>query len=190
MWAASRSWYCRLVPTGLVRYHQSGRSHFITFSCYGRLPLLREAWIRDLFVECLERVRREYLFRVYGYVVMPEHVHLLMSEPAKGILSQAIQALKVSVAGRARFYWPERDGPLWQKRYYDHNVRSHESFEGKLRYIHRNPVKRGLVPKPEEWKWSSFRHYAFAEVGVVEIESQWTADRRNGRVPNLLKIPE
>ena len=121
---------------------------------------------------------------------MPEHVHLLVSEPKKDTLAQALQALKVSVAGRARHYWPERDVPLWQKRYYDHNVRSHESFTDKLRYIHRNPVKRGLVENPEDWKWSSFRHYMTAEVGVVEVESQWTADRRNGRTPNLLTIPE
>ena len=48
----------------------------------------------------------------------------------------------------------------------------------KLRYIHRNPVKRGLVSRPEDWRWSSFRHYALGDVGVVEIESQWTARKR------------
>jgi putative transposase len=62
-----------------------------------------------------------------------------------------------------------------QKRYYDHNVRNYEGFVGKLRYIHRNPVKRGLAESPEDWKWSSFRHYATAEVEPVEIQSQWTA---------------
>ena len=67
------------------------------------------------------------------------------------------------------------------QRYYDHNVRTYESFVEKLRHIHRNPMKRGLVEKPEDWKWSSFRHYAMAEFGPVEIESQWTADRRIGR---------
>lgn len=51
-------------------------------------------------------------------------------------------------------------------------------FVEKLRYIHRNPVKRGLAARPEDWPWSSFRHYATGEIGVVEIESQWTASRR------------
>jgi hypothetical protein len=55
---------------------------------------------------------------------------------------------------------------------------------------HRNPVKRGLVEKPEDWKWSSFRHYATAETGPVEMESQWTADRRRGRSPKLMDIRE
>jgi len=48
----------------------------------------------------------------------------------------------------------------------------------KIGYIHRNPVKRGLVRSPEEWKWSSYRHYALRENGVVEIESEWTARDR------------
>ena len=67
---------------------------------------------------------------------------------------------------------------FWQKRYYDRNVRDAREFGVKLRYLHRNPVKRGLVKDPGEWKWSSFRHYAFREIGVVEIESEWTARDR------------
>src|ERR1700691_983530 len=77
-------------------------------------------------------------------------------------------------------------GSFWQKRYYDRNVRDAREFSIKLRYLHRNPVKRGLVSDPAEWKWSSFRHllsryfrhYALREVGVVEIESEWTARDR------------
>jgi putative transposase len=69
-------------------------------------------------------------------------------------------------------------GPFWQARYYDRNVRDYEEFTVKLRYLHRNPVERGLVAKPEDWKWSSYRHYALRETGVVEIESQWTAADR------------
>ena len=64
--------------------------------------------------------------------------------------------------------------PFWQARYYDFNLWSERKFVEKLRYIHRNPVKRGLVVRPEDWAWSSFRHYASGEAGSVEIESQWT----------------
>jgi putative transposase len=70
------------------------------------------------------------------------------------------------------------DEPFWQARYHDFNVWSERKFVEKLRYIHRNPVKRGLVARPEDWRWSSFLHYATGEVSVVEIESQWTARRR------------
>jgi putative transposase len=115
-------------------------------------------------------------------------VHLLVSEPEVEVLAKAIQALKISVARRAMRYRTELDSPLWQKRYYDHNVRTHESFVEKLHYIHHNPVQRGLTEKPEGWQWSSFLHYAAAQVGVVEIESQWTAERRRGKMPELLQI--
>jgi putative transposase len=81
----------------------------------------------------LERVRLRYLFAVGGYVVMPEHVHLLVNEPGRGLLSRTVQALKLSVSMRSR------ERPFWQAHYYDFNVSSHQKFVEKLRYIHRNP---------------------------------------------------
>jgi putative transposase len=169
------------MPWGLKRYQQSRQSHFVTFSCYHRLPYLSER-LRDIFLSSLERTRTNYSLRVYGYVVMPEHVHLLVSEPDVEMLSKSIQALKISVA---RLAAPV--SPFWQKRYYDHNVRDYESFVEKLNYIHQNPVKRGLCERPEDWRWSSFRHYATGDVGVVEIESEWTARRREREDPHLPK---
>jgi putative transposase len=178
--------YTFRMPYGLKRYQQSKQSHFLTFSCYHRLPGFANERLRDIFLECLERIRRHYQFHVYGYVVMPEHIHLLLSEPAKDSLATTIQALKVSLIRHRELPHGDRIGTFWQKRYYDHNVRSYSSFVEKLRYIHRNPVKRGLCNTPMEWRWSSFRHYANAEVGPVEVESRWTADRRRGRDPRLL----
>jgi len=68
--------------------------------------------------------------------------------------------------------------------------RSYCDFREKLRYIHRNPVKRGLCEKAEDWTWSSFRHYALGEVGAVEIESEWTARRREGKKTEVLQMGE
>ena len=144
------------------------------------------ACARDVFVEVFDKVRARYRFEVLGYVVMPEHIHLLVSEPDQALLSKAIQALKISVSRRALAMQSNVVSPFWQKRYYDHNVRNHESFVNKLRYIHRNPVKRGLCENAIDWSWSSFRHYATAEIGLVEIESEWTARRREGKHPHLL----
>jgi putative transposase len=112
---------------------------------------------------------------MYGYVVMPEHVHLLVNEPERDTLARAMQSLKQGVARRLAL---RAEDSFWQARYYDFNVWSERKFVEKLRYIHRNPVKRGLVPRPEDWLWSSFRHYATGETDVVEIESQWTARKR------------
>ena len=177
------------MPWGLKRYQQARCLHFITFSCYRRAPLLASPESRRVFEQTLERVRKWYGIFVAGYVVMPEHVHLLISEPECNKLSVVIQMLKQNVARQLT----ERPRPVspkngetrtghprvfWYARYYDFNVWSEEKRIEKLRYIHRNPVKRGLVLRPEDWEWSSFRQYASGVEGIVEIESQWTARRR------------
>ncbi len=122
-----------------------------------------------MFEDALERMRQRYGFFVSGYVVMPEHVHLLVSEPESVILARALQAIKLSVSVRLS------ERPFWQSRYYDFNVFADKKRIEKLRYIHRNPVTRGLVKRPEDWAWSSFRHYVSGVEGVIEIESPWTA---------------
>ncbi len=158
---------------GLKRYQQSGSFHFVTFSCYCRRPLLDSPQARCAFEQALEQVRRWYGLIVCGYVVMPEHVHLLVSEPERGTLRAALQILKQTTARKLR-----PGAPFWYSRYYDFNVWTDRKRIEKLRYMHRNPVKRGLVQNPEDWAWSSFVHYATGVEGTVEIASQWTADRQ------------
>ena len=214
---------------GLQRFQHSNQSHFVTFSCYRRLPLFASPELFDLFVRSLEEMRRRFEILIYGYVVMPEHVHLLMSEPEVVALAEAIHFLKLSFAkktrglcsvasqvgapkirascgkgserganlghevnplacsGHAMRY--EASESFWQKRYHDRNVRDYREFKAKLRYLHRNPVKRRLVKDAAEWRWSSFRHYALGEVGVVEIESEWTAQDREGGRYGVLLLP-
>lgn len=125
-------------------------------------------------------MRLKYDFVISGYVVMPEHFHLLISEPRIGKLSLVMQVLKQRVSRRCRSHkrrnagqmalWKDQSPPtFWQKRYYDFNVFRERKHIEKLRYIHRNPVKRGLVISPELWRWSSFRHYWLGEKGKVKI---------------------
>jgi len=136
------------MPWGLTRFHQSGQSHFVTFCCYHRRRLLTTNESLRIFESALERVRRSYRLYVYGYVVMPEHVHLLLSEPQRDTLADALKSLKQGVSrrlvGDAEHFW--------QRRYYDFNIRNYQQFVEKLRYIHRNPVKRGLCEGPEDWQ--------------------------------------
>ena len=110
-------------------------------------------------------MRVRYHFVILGYIVMPEHVHLLVSEPKNAPLSKAIQALKLSVAVQ------RSQRPFWQARYYDFNVFTNAKRVEKLKYMHRNPVARGLVAEPDAWAWSSFRHYSMGEIGTVRIGS-------------------
>jgi len=168
------------VPKGLVRIYGQGDWHFITCSCYRRQPFLGSARRRDLFLKILEEVREKYSFMVAGYVVMPEHFHLLITEPKTGSPSLVMQVLKQRVSRKCRArrrrskeqmsLWKSGTGDaFWQSRFYDFNVGSARKHREKLRYMHRNPVTRGLVKSPELWAWSSFRHYWLGEKGPVKI---------------------
>jgi len=194
------------MPWGLQRFHQSRQSHFVTFCCYHRRPSFTSDASKRIFENALERVRRSFGLHIYGYVVMPEHVHLLLSEPERpdnpsggphkpsfGLcgevtLADAIKSLKQGVSrrliGDAEHFW--------QKRYYDFNIRSHQQFVEKLRYIHRNPVESGLCERPEDWEWRSFRQHATGCQGRVEIECEWTArerERATGRLCPAVELP-
>jgi putative transposase len=163
------------MPTGLVRYQQSGQFHFLAFSCCERQPLLSCEGAYNIFESELEKVRRRYDLVVAGYVLMPEHVHLLVGEPRVSSLAVALQVLKQQTSKALK---KTEEVQFWQRRYYDFNVYTEAKTVEKLKYMHRNPVRRGLVSRPEEWRWSSFRHYSTGEIGVVEIESEWAARRR------------
>ncbi len=175
------------MPKGLKRYYGSNDLHFITCRCYRRLTLLGSRPPRDFFVDRLEQVRKKYQFAVCGYVVMPEHIHLLITEPRHGNVSPVMQVLKQRVARKllAKVRSSAMDekqqalfamnadahrGHFWQRRFYDFNVWTEKKRIEKLKYMHRNPVKRGLVNSPELWAWSSFRYYSLGEKGVVKID--------------------
>jgi putative transposase len=153
---------------------------------------LHSAARRDLFLLTLEQVRFRYEFAVVGYVVMPEHFHLLISEPVKGDPSVVMQVLKQRFASQVLQAWRAHsataqdrledgileEGHVWLRRFYDFVVRSEAKRVEKLRYMHRNPVKRGLVLEPEQWAWSSFRHYAYDEPGPVTVNETRRAELR------------
>jgi putative transposase len=147
---------------------------------------------RDLFVEVLEQVRRRYHFVVVGYVVMPEHVHLLLSEPERGNPSVVMQAIKQGFARRLlgclRAHRDPRQGDLcnqslnpqhvWQRRFYDFVVRTYEKRQEKLHYIHQNPVKASLALEPWQWRWSSAPHYLRGESGPVLVNELVMAEMK------------
>ena len=168
----------------LIRHYGHGHLHFITFTCYRRLPLLRSVRARNVFVEILADVRERYQFSLVGYVVMPEHVHLLISEPAIGTPSTVIQVLKQRVSRRVRckkrkstaqfhlnFSSAEDSLPrFWQRRFYDFNVWSLKKRVEKLHYMHMNPLKRKLVDHPKDWPWSSFSFCSKLKTGLIRID--------------------
>ena len=101
---------------------------------------------------------------------MPEHVHLLLSEPKTRTLASTLNVLKAETSKLLKRHREQ----FWQTRYQDFNVFTHAKFVENLRYMHRNPVKRELVEQPQDWPWSSYRHWLIGEPGKVELESHWT----------------
>jgi putative transposase len=168
----------------LIRHYGLGHLHFITLTCYRRLPLLRSIRARNAFVQILGDTRDRYEFSLVGYVVMPEHIHLLISEPAKGTPSTVIQVLTQRVSSRlrrrkrnaaAQFRLPFARGDdalrrFWQRRFYDFNVWSLKKRVEKLHYMHMNPLKRKLVDHPRDWPWTSFSFYSDLKSGLIRVD--------------------
>jgi len=163
------------MPAGLKRYQKVESLHFITFSCYRRLPFLSDSSSKATVEKILEQTRARHNACIHAYVLMPEHVHLLMNEPPAILVSQFVKALKQETS---KILKGDRNN-FWLPRYYDRNLRGEQERIETLRYIHRNPVARGLTASPGEYPWSSFHHYITGNAGTVKIESEWTAAKRD-----------
>ena len=168
------------------RYEVVGHVRFLTFSCFHRLPLLRNDAIKGAFVESLVASRERTGFRLFAWVVMPEHVHLLITPRLPEYpVSVLLRDLKSHLANRVLRRWRETGAPIldrlsdsrgkarfWQVGGgYDRNVFSDNELFEKLAYIHANPVRRGLVSSETEWAWSSARWYStLKETALIEID--------------------
>jgi putative transposase len=174
----------------LRRRYGLGQLHFITCSCYRRAPLMGTERARHLFLKILDEVRERYDFALIGYVVMPEHIHMLISEPNVGTPSTVMQVLKQRVSralhrrrrrvrSGQKCLWEEapvrKYQPFWQRRFYDFNVWSAKKRNEKMNYMHFNPVKRGLVTHPKDWLWSSYGFYSRAGTSLCAPNPQWEA---------------
>ena len=169
-------------------YNTLGDAHELTFSCFRRLPLLDSDGIRRVFLNQLNKARERWDFELWAYVLMPEHVHLLVWPKSRVYDIAAIRkSIKQSVPQRAVHYMRRRQpdalkafevlrqGVLgyrfWQEGGgYDRNLFSPRAIAKVIDYIHNNPVRRGLVATPIEWPWSSARWYAGLDVNAIEVD--------------------
>jgi putative transposase len=162
------------MPSHLKRYQTEGHEHFLTFSCYRRLSYLLEDHARIVFEEALESLRQKHRFYLFGYVLMPEHVHLLLTEPKHRPLATTLSVLKGETSKLLKGNRPH----LWQTRYYDFNVLSQQKRVEKLRYLHRKSRRARPRRPTQRLALEQLPHYLTGEQGRVEIESPWTLDRR------------
>ena len=170
----------------LRHYDNFNTARFVTFSCYHRYQLLNSRAAQDCFVHQLRSIRDRYRLKLFGYVIMPEHVHLVMHPTTTLALGRVIGELKslsarailssnqmVTDQERSRLRITRRGESrvaFWQPRCYDHNCRTPETVVEKINYCHNNPVKRGLVGSPADWRYSSYRWYQGVEDVPLEMD--------------------
>jgi putative transposase len=179
-------------------YDLDSEAHFLTFSCYHRLPLLGKDRTRRWLIEALADARTKHNFHLWGWVIMPEHVHLLIWSRVAGTRTKDILADIKRPVGQKAIAWLEEHRPEFlerltvrnRKRTYrhfwqvgpgqDHNVYTPEVAHRILEYIHFNPVRRGLVLRPEDWLWSSARDWAGRDDVLIRVDRT---------LPMVLEIP-
>lgn len=159
--------------------NEPGHAHFVTCSCWRRWPLLNRDRARRWLIESMERLRTRHSVAIWAYVIMPEHVHvLLMPEMRTYEMRRILASLKAPVSRSARAYLESTGNTVWLRRLttshgrrkvfrfwqpgggYDRNLSSSRSVREVIDYIHANPVRRGLVDRPTDWIWSSARAHA------------------------------
>ncbi len=174
-------------------YYGLNQLHYLTASTYHRARLFDSDRFREHFVRTLDQLRSGLDFKILGYVLMPEHFHLLIWPSERANPSQIVQRLKERTAifilknlrQNRQLPWcrktldrltlpptVHRHGPyrVWQRRFYDLNVWSEKKRLEKLNYMHGNPVKRGLVTSPDQWLWSSFRFYYLEDTSLIAMD--------------------
>jgi REP-associated tyrosine transposase len=160
-----------------------GQAHYLTFSCFKTQPFLSKDRSRFWVIDALKNARTKHGYELWAWVIMPEHVHLLVLPRNDVTISKILNSIKLSV-GKTASIWVQNHAPdflskmtdiqpsgksalrFWQRGGgYDRNICSVDEVYEKIHYIHKNPVRRGLVNHPEDWIWSSYRAY---EKGIEE----------------------
>ncbi len=173
------------------RYNDPGHCHGLTFTCFQRQPLLSRDRSRQWLVDSIARATKVHDCGVLAYVIMPEHVHLLLLPRRRAYhISRILSAIKLPVARRAVEYI-RREAPwfllrmadiqpngeihyrFWQRGGgYDRNLTEPKAIWAQIEYLHANPVRRGLGVRSEQWPWSSAADYAGLGAGPIPIDRE------------------
>jgi putative transposase len=173
------------------RHNERNHAHALTFSCFGRQPFLSTDRSRTWLIDAVERARVKHLFHVWAYVIMPEHVHLLIWPTRSNYnISEILSSIKQSVSKRALLF-VGNSAPSFLRRMedrqpngmahyrfwqrgggYDRNITEPKAAHYEIDYIHNNPVRRGLCAKPEDWYWSSAADYAGSREWPLKVDRE------------------
>ena len=168
-------------------YNTPGEAHELTFSCFRQRKFLSKDRTREYFIQAVRDARKTHGFHLWAYVIMPEHVHILVFPPQEKYDMSAIQkSIKQSVSRKALSYL-RRKNPAGLKLLetgqkkspysfwragggYDRNVVKFQTAEYMVDYIHNNPIRRDLVGEPGDWKWSSFNEWQDEGSGPLSLD--------------------
>ena len=177
------------VEKRLVRYDEPGQPRALTFSCYHRFAFLSRDRSRQWLCAALAEARTAFGFHLWAYVIMPEHVHVLVYPgDAADKVGAFLQAVKEPVGRQAVRYVKDhapdwlprmtvREGKRIRRRFwqpgsgYDRNITSIETLRAEIEYMHATPLRRGLVARAEDWEWSSARWYAGLRPVKLEMDA-------------------
>ncbi len=184
------------MPSHLRRHDEPGHSHYWTISCYRRLQFFHDDGMKRVVISALRQLQQNCGICLLAYVIMPEHVHILLYPHRRGDdipipISQLLHGFKQHVG----FYGKERLRQIWRMqgclwsgplnrwahgefdkqaimntRGYDRNIFSQGELLEKIDYIHKNPITRGLVDSAADWKWSSYRYYELGDASVLAMD--------------------
>jgi putative transposase len=173
--------------TTLRHFDHDGRVRFITFPCHERLPILTNNEFREIVARSIDDARARHAFRLLAYVIMPEHLHLVIWPEEESKVGTVVGWMKQEAARGIAKLLRETRSPqldrlevtrdrvkklaLWERRCFDHNCRDTDSIREKVQYCHNNPVKRELVPDPSRWRFSSYNWYQGALNVPLKIDA-------------------
>lgn len=170
-----------------------GATYFFTLVTHHRCPILDESENIDLLREAFRYVMKQHPFKIDAVVILPEHLHCIWTLPENDadfstrwrlIKSYFSRKCHVSYQGKMTSSRQQKgEKAIWQRRFWEHQIRDDQDFVNHLEYIHHNPVHHGLVLAPKDWQYSSFHRYVKA--GVYDL--MWGAEERlifNGNIGN------
>ena len=170
------------------RYDNPGDAHCLTFSCLGRRPLLADPHLAAMFCQVLGEARKKEPFSLWAYVIMPEHIHIVLQPHGGSTISRILRFIKRPMTDRAILWARQHDATLLDQLRcdhddgrvshhvwlpgggYDRNLRSPREVHEKIDYVHGNPLRRRLVSRPEDWPWSSYRAWQMGTNEPISID--------------------
>jgi putative transposase len=169
-------------------FNDPGHAHYLTFSCYHHQQLLTDDRIREWLAQSIAQAREQHEFRLWAWVIMPEHVHMLLHPKSEQYsISKILSSIKGPFARRVLAHWRECDPyrlnqlrvkegnevsyRFWQAGGgFDRNLHQWDRIRKAIEYIEFNPVRRGLVLEASDWRWSSAWERAGKRDAVLTVD--------------------